>query len=142
MEKAKRCTICKQQKLLIKFNKNKKTLDGRTSECKECHNKNVREYRSKPIYKKKEKEYNKNPRNKRRIASWRKAKHKKLKREVMNAYGGKCECCDENRIEFLSIEHSFGDGRKHETRVGCGVYVYLDLKKEIFQKMSELSLVL
>lgn len=35
-----------------------------------------------------------------------------LKTEVIQAYGGKCECCGETRLEFLTIDHI--NGRKNE----------------------------
>src|SRR4051812_2473053 len=35
------------------------------------------------------------------------------KREAVDAYGGKCDCCGEARIEFLSIDHINGKGRLH-----------------------------
>src|SRR3972149_2979260 len=56
---------------------------------------------------------------------------KNLKQEIMNAYGGKCECCDEDRIEFLTIEHIHGDGNQHRESVNS---VYLDLKKRGFPR--------
>ena len=56
---------------------------------------------------------------------------KNLKQEIMNAYGGKCECCDEDRIEFLTIEHIHGDGKQHRESVNS---VYLDLKKRGFPR--------
>lgn len=38
----------------------------------------------------------------------------RIKIEVFRHYSdGKCECCKENRIEFLSIDHMDGGGTKH-----------------------------
>ena len=34
------------------------------------------------------------------------------KLELVKAYGGKCVCCGESRIEFLTIDHVEGGGRK------------------------------
>src|SRR5258708_37086796 len=31
---------------------------------------------------------------------------------ALNAYGGKCECCGEERFEFLAIDHIGGGGNK------------------------------
>lgn len=58
--------------------------------------------------------------------------HKKLKIETMAQYGGKCECCGEDKIEFLTIEHINGNGKVHRKSVGSRVY--LDLKKRNFPK--------
>lgn len=40
----------------------------------------------------------------------------RLKRETMDAYGGKCSCCGEDNLEFLSIDHIRGDGAEHRRR--------------------------
>ena len=38
---------------------------------------------------------------------------RKHRNEGLIAYGGKCECCGENRHEFLAIDHIDGTGGKH-----------------------------
>lgn len=40
-------------------------------------------------------------------------KHIDLKRRFVKGYGGKCSCCGESRIEFLSMEHKDKSGMKH-----------------------------
>ena len=51
-----------------------------------------------------------------------------IKIEVMNHYGGgKCACCGEDRIEFLTLDHENGDGaehRKKHKKVGSGIKFY------------------
>lgn len=42
----------------------------------------------------------------------------KLKEQIIAAYGGKCECCGENKREFLTIDHIGGWGRKHRREIG------------------------
>jgi len=42
-----------------------------------------------------------------------KARRKKLRQEVLVAYGGKCACCGEDQMEFLSIDHVNGGGNAH-----------------------------
>ena len=37
----------------------------------------------------------------------------KLKEEMFNLYGNKCECCGETTKEFLTIDHINGGGGKH-----------------------------
>lgn len=46
------------------------------------------------------------------------------KREIIAAYGGKCECCGESNPIFLSIDHMNGGGRKHREEVGGGKAFY------------------
>lgn len=38
---------------------------------------------------------------------------RKLKREVMDAYGGICACCGETELAFLTIDHIDGNGAEH-----------------------------
>ncbi len=61
-----------------------------------------------------------------------KIKRRQYKKEVIHAYGDVCACCGENKIEFLSIDHSFNDGAKHRKEIGSGHQVYLFLIKNKF----------
>lgn len=36
----------------------------------------------------------------------------RLKAEVVSVYGGRCECCREKRLGFLTIDHVAGGGRR------------------------------
>lgn len=38
---------------------------------------------------------------------------KSLREKVIAQYGGRCECCGENRFEFLAIDHIEGGGKAH-----------------------------
>lgn len=58
-----------------------------------------------------------------RRASVRISNHK-LKKEVIEAYGGKCTCCGESRLVFLTIDHIFNDGAT-EGRHGDSQYRWL-----------------
>lgn len=51
------------------------------------------------------------------------------KREVVNAYGGKCACCGENRLVFLAIDHVNGGGNQHRKEVGGSYRIYRWLKE-------------
>lgn len=42
---------------------------------------------------------------------------RKLRKEVIAAYGGRCSCCNEDRQEFLAIDHVFGDGCKERKQL-------------------------
>ena len=37
----------------------------------------------------------------------------KIKAEVIAAYGGKCACCGEDGLAFLTIDHKLGNGVQH-----------------------------
>lgn len=43
---------------------------------------------------------------------------KRLRFEVLRAYGGKCECCGESTHEFLVVDHVGGGGRRHKMSLG------------------------
>lgn len=45
----------------------------------------------------------------------------KLKKEVLEHMGGKCACCGETEIEFLSMDHVNNDGAKHRRKTGVGM---------------------
>jgi len=53
----------------------------------------------------------------------------KLKKEVINSYGGKCNCCGISDIKYLTVEHINGGGNKHKEKVGRGSSFYMWLKK-------------
>ena len=38
----------------------------------------------------------------------RRERHERLRREAIDAYGGRCECCGESDIHFLTIDHVAG----------------------------------
>lgn len=62
------------------------------------------------------------------------ARDRALKQEVVNAYGGKCVCCGETILEFLTIDHTNGDGHLHRAAVGKGRRIYADLKARGFPR--------
>jgi len=48
-------------------------------------------------------------------------KHKwvlKIKTQVMSYYGGKCSCCGEDQLEFLTIDHVNKPGNIHRKEIG------------------------
>lgn len=58
----------------------------------------------------------------------------KVKAEILQAYGGKCACCGENRPEFMTIDHIYGDGKKDRESIGSGVTMYFRLRRMGFPK--------
>ncbi len=40
-------------------------------------------------------------------------KERQTRIDVINHYGGKCDCCGEDNIEFLSLDHINGGGNQH-----------------------------
>lgn len=65
----------------------------------------------------------------------RRERNRKLRMDVVEAYGGQCECCGESNIEFLAVDHVNGGGRKHRTEIaGVGSAFYVWLRKQGFPK--------
>jgi hypothetical protein len=52
----------------------------------------------------------------------------KLKRQMIEGYGGKCVCCGDSHPEFLTIDHIGGrnpDNHPWSKRAGTGIYAKL-----------------
>src|SRR3990167_2395221 len=59
---------------------------------------------------------------------WRKAGKKysdKQRLIAINKYGGKCKCCNEKEIKFLSFDHIKGNGNKHRKIIGQKIVRWL-----------------
>lgn len=49
----------------------------------------------------------------------------RYKEQVIEHYGGKCACCGESNIKFLTVDHINGGGRKHRVKVFNKIYHWL-----------------
>ncbi len=95
IQKKRRCNVCKKKKTLDEFYRNSKFPLGRTYTCKLCMNEaGTARYQ----------------RNKEEINRKRREETRRLKLEVVDGYGGHCECCGEDRWQFLNIDHRNGGG--------------------------------
>lgn len=94
---------------------------GAPSYCRLCWNARQREW---------------NKRNPVRHAAINKKIRIKRKQEVIDAYGGKCACCQETTYEFLTIDHINGGGRKHlqDIKRIHGLHFYTWLRNNNFPK--------
>ncbi len=68
------------------------------------------------------------------ICQKRKAYRLKLKQDFVKAYGGKCTCCGENGIEFLTVAHLNNDGAKHRKEIGGSNRLHTWLKQKKYPK--------
>ena len=154
----KKCTKCKRELDISCFSKSKRRQDGLHNKCKECMAIYLKEYRENnkdKIRDKKHqhyvnnvlsiKEYQKSwrednqesiklRRNKVQDAAYHKNFRRTIKLEIINYYGGKCTCCGETTIEFLTIDHINGGGNKHRKELSGsarrgGINFYKWLKK-------------
>lgn len=128
--KTKACSRCAHVKPLIGFKPDVRFSSGRRPECRKC---------AAPARRLEGKRYRNTPNGRKtrikcfnryintdagKIARRETAKRVriKLKLEALTAYSKgkpKCICCGIARIEFLSIDHINGNGRKHRDAV-CG----------------------
>jgi|ERR1043166_2999542 5-methylcytosine-specific restriction endonuclease McrA len=47
--------------------------------------------------------------------------YQKMRQATIEAYGGKCVCCNESGIEFLTLDHVNNDGHEHRKKlIGTG----------------------
>lgn len=116
------CTICGQP--------------AETRRCEECrarHREYMRQHYAKPEARVKalERMRQYGEANKVRLNAYKRNWNRQNKREVMDAYGGSCVCCGEAHLEFLTIQHSLGDGKDHREELGVdtGAQFYRKLKK-------------
>lgn len=61
----------------------------------------------------------------------------KLKKEIIDIYGGQCVCCEEKEITFLTIDHKYGGGNKERKLLSYGrggTHFYSYLKKKGYPK--------
>lgn len=156
MEKT--CTACGQAKPLDAFSLHKVGKFGRHSRCKACrvlYMKGLRE-RNPDYYRT---WYQKNKEQRRAKAKEWRAKNldrareiekrardkyrqahpdfrRRIRQEVLEAYGASCACCGETTPQFLAVDHIHNDGATHRKELGtkAGSGFYLWLKREGFPK--------
>lgn len=106
----KTCAHCKHQKPLSEF-RPRKSRPGYYSYCLPCMNE-----RSRP----------KTPDARDAHKARNRAYRARLREEMLTAYGSKCECCGESRVEFLALDHKNGGGSKERRALASntsgGVY--------------------
>lgn len=105
------CNGCKTSKPLKDFNFDSYTPTGRTYKCRQCLG-----------YGPRKESYIDNPSpNSYHIKLQRKTEFRHARRDrIIEAYGGKCTCCEENTYKFLSIHHKFNDGQADRAAIGVG----------------------
>ncbi|QGH72700.1 MAG: IceA protein [Podoviridae sp. ctQNx1] len=58
-----------------------------------------------------------------------KARWQKLKLKAIEVFGGRCVCCGEEGIEFLTLDHINNDGNEHRkevSKIAFGIYGWLE----------------
>ena len=118
----KRCSRCERSLPKIEFQARKRSVDGLDYWCRDCKKIYMYYY------------YHREGGKERRVEQ-DKINHRVLKREVMGAYGGDCQCCGESELMFLTIDHINQDGANHRRELGpsmLGFRFYRWLKQQGF----------
>lgn len=110
------CPVCKIEKPLDDFNKNKTKKDKLDYRCKQCK----RKWR---LEKLKDQEY----------AISNRLRHqqrtKRIRNDVINEYGGKCVNCGINDYRILCIDHVNNDGYMERKNNPNTLKIYLFLER-------------
>lgn len=131
------CTKCGEIKPLSEFWRDSSRSNGRVPACKVCESERLRRKHteSPEVFRARSARWREKNRERHLKYSreYQKNRGKRLKTEVMAAYGGCCSCCGENSIEFLCIDHEERvvppeDFHPNGARRG-GVSMYYKLKR-------------
>lgn len=129
---SKRCPTCQRTLSSSDFYVHPSHSDGLSSSCKECTRAyNRRRYHDvlKHDLTHKERtntngrEWYENNRDRSRARIQR--THRQQREQAIAAYGGCCQCCGENRYEFLALDHATGGGNRHRKQVGNKIVRWL-----------------
>lgn len=123
----KKCYRCKTVRDIKDFYRSKDRKDGVQASCKKCSS-----LIGKGFYKKHKDRKSSYYKNQREIFpekyvdynKKRKIQRREKKIFVINKYGGKCSCCGEKEIIFLSVDHKDNDGAIHRKSIGGSSYIY------------------
>lgn len=156
----KNCYKCTKDKNTSEFGKHKGKQDGLQPLCKQC----VKDYRKdnkdkfaqydKEKYEKHGEKIRDRQKNARKLdpekfslrnklyrennyeylKEYDAEKNRNFKIEVFSHYGSECECCGEQFMELLTIDHVKGGGTSHRKEVGFGLNFYRWLKDNNFPK--------
>jgi hypothetical protein len=86
------------------------------------------------VYSEAKRRYGRSPKGLARGRANQVASRLRLKILVMKAYGGKCKCCKEKDIRFLTMDHMEGGGAKHFKAIGGNHKFYRWLRDHKFPK--------
>lgn len=132
MKLYRKCPRCKKNKEIKFYGKDSTTKNKLRVYCKTCEKIKRRisyvKNRQKRINS--TKKWRKN--NYHKFMQYVRKRRNEVKIELVNGYGGKCECCGENRIVFLSLDHINRDGKIDRKRFYTSDDLYRHLIKRGF----------
>lgn len=125
------CPKCKQVKSIAEFAKDHQTKSGLRSHCKECCHKYQINYYQRTRQERIRSTKNWRKDNRSRALDCMKKRRIEIKLQLIQGYGGKCSCCGETEVAFLTLEHLNGGGREHRRGTGS-LSVYREIIKNNF----------
>jgi hypothetical protein len=120
-----------------KINARRRERDAERAEIIHAQGKRYRDANKEKINERRKKSYEANrPKRLSQARASGKRRHKILKLEIIENYGGKCTCCGEANYFFLTIDHIDNKGAQHRREVGtqAGRQFYKWLKNNGFPK--------
>jgi len=131
----KRCSRCGQDKPATDFYSNQSRADGLSDWCRACTKESQRDgYVAAPQRAHAATMRWRNA-NREQFNAARRARHHRLRHEVLTAYGGRCTCCGESEEAFLTLEHKNGVPIAHRQSNGkrlSSTDIYAAVKREGF----------
>lgn len=128
------CNKCEVVKPFSEYHKNTRSQTGVRSECKTCQAAKMRIYVKENSVHRTQLARNWRDKNYEYYKALGRKYTRQLREEVINAYGGKCICCNESHIEFLAIDHIYNDGKEDRKIVGTSTQFYRYLKRNNYPK--------
>jgi hypothetical protein len=120
------CRSCGRNLPLTEFYKHKTCSLGVSNKCKECQRLYGREWSKKNRKRLNDKIRERYHEYSDTIKEPTKRYRQKIKLIAIEKYGGKCACCGESEIEFLTIDHVNNDGNIHRKKFkGISIYQWL-----------------
>lgn len=122
------CSRCGIEKDISEFYK-RGDRDAVRSACKGCYNGDLNKTRRD--------RYESDSEYRDRVKEDAREQQRAIRVEVLTHYGSSCECCGEDRYEFLCLDHRDGGGNQHRKAVGknaslLGSAFYWWVKREGF----------
>lgn len=123
------CTRCKVEKPVAQFyfKPARGVYEPRCKDCIALINREYYEKNRNGVLKSAKAYRDRNPgRIRTYLGRYSKERGRMFKETVIRHYGGKCACCGEDRIGFLTVDHVNNDGGKHRKEIGkAGLYMWL-----------------
>lgn len=136
-----KCNVCGEEKPETEFARAARSKTGYMHKCHKCYIELLRRrnpdvtFSDNPPYWSDRDHYEQNHRAHKRYMAIhgdkrrerQRAKARENRSRLIAKYGGKCECCGEDRIEFLCIDHRNGGGGRERARYKTAVALYREL---------------